>query len=93
VAHIRHKETDRIAALATELRKLGAEVVEHDDGLMIIPGDRRPAVIETYNDHRMAMSFALAGLRTAGIRISNPKCVEKTYPFFFQDLASLRGAT
>jgi 3-phosphoshikimate 1-carboxyvinyltransferase len=91
VAHIRHKETDRIAALAGELRKLGAEVVEHDDGLTIHPGAHRPAAIDTYDDHRMAMSFALAGLRIPGVRINNPGCVEKTYPAFFDDLGVLTG--
>jgi 3-phosphoshikimate 1-carboxyvinyltransferase len=89
VAHIRHKETDRISALATELRKLGAEVVERADGLTVQPATVRPATIATYNDHRMAMSFAVAGLRIAGVRIENPNCVEKTYPNFFDDLASL----
>jgi 3-phosphoshikimate 1-carboxyvinyltransferase len=89
VAHIRHKETDRIAALACELSKLGANVVERDDGLTIEPGDLHGATIETYNDHRMAMSFALAGLRIPGVRISNPKCVEKTYPEFFHDLIAV----
>jgi 3-phosphoshikimate 1-carboxyvinyltransferase len=89
VAHIRHKETDRIAAVATELRKLGAEVVERADGLSIAPRTLRPADIDTYNDHRMAMSFALAGLRIPGLRINNPACVEKTYPDFFRDLAAL----
>jgi 3-phosphoshikimate 1-carboxyvinyltransferase len=89
VAHVRHKETDRIAALAAELRKLGAEVTERDDGLTIQPGTLWAAAIETYNDHRMAMSFALAGLRVPGLQITNPKCVEKTYPAFFNDLAGL----
>lgn len=96
VDHIRHKETDRIAALATELRKLGAEVVERDDGLTVRPAkprveDRpwRAAVIDTYNDHRMAMSFALAGLRIGGVQIANPLCVGKTYPAFFDDLSAL----
>ncbi|MCI0333216.1 MAG: 3-phosphoshikimate 1-carboxyvinyltransferase [Planctomycetes bacterium] len=89
VAHIRHKETDRIAALATELRKLGATVTEWDDGLTIDPGQLHAGTIETYNDHRMAMSFALAGLRIPGVRIANPKCVEKTYPNFFRDLTVL----
>jgi len=89
VAHIRHKETDRIAAVATELRKLGANVVEREEGLTIEPGMLRGAVIDTYNDHRMAMSFALAGLRIPGVRIANPKCVEKTYPEYFTDLAKL----
>ncbi len=91
VGHIRHKETDRIAAVANELRKLGAEVVEQADGLVIRPGPARPATIDTYNDHRMAMSFALAGLRIGGVRIANPRCIEKTYPRFFDDLATLVG--
>jgi 3-phosphoshikimate 1-carboxyvinyltransferase len=86
VAHIRHKETDRIAAVACELRKLGAEVVEHRDGLFIRPGVIRAAAIDTYRDHRMAMSFALAGLRAAGIVIRDPQCTVKTYPDFFKDL-------
>jgi 3-phosphoshikimate 1-carboxyvinyltransferase len=89
VAHIRHKETDRIAALATELRKLGADVVERPDGLSVRPATPSAAAIDTYNDHRMAMSFAIAGLRIAGVRINDPSCVEKTYPRFFEDLAEL----
>jgi 3-phosphoshikimate 1-carboxyvinyltransferase len=89
VGHIRHKETDRIAALAAELRKLGADVAERGDGLTILPDELHAAEIETYNDHRMAMSFALAGLRIPGIRIQNPRCVDKTYPAFFADLSDL----
>ena len=91
VAHIRHKETDRIGDLASELRKLGAEVEELSDGLRITPNELRPAEVETYNDHRMAMSFALAGLRVGGIVIKDPGCTRKTYPDFFQDLADLKG--
>ncbi len=90
VAHIRHKETDRIAALATELRLLGAIVEEHDDGLTIIPRPLHGGTVQTYDDHRMAMSFALVGLRVAGIVIDNPGCVAKTYPGFFTDLERLR---
>jgi 3-phosphoshikimate 1-carboxyvinyltransferase len=90
VGHIRHKETDRIAALAAELRKLGATVVERSDGLTIEPDALRPSAIDTYNDHRMAMSFAVAGLGIPGVRINNPACVEKTYPQFFADLAKLQ---
>lgn len=89
VAHIRDKETDRIGDLARELRKLGAEVDERDDGLLIQPGEFTPATIETYDDHRMAMSFAIAGLRHGGVRIANPKCTAKTYPAFFEDLDAL----
>jgi 3-phosphoshikimate 1-carboxyvinyltransferase len=90
VAHIRHKETDRLAALATELRKVGAEVEEFPDGLKITPRPLHGAVLETYNDHRMAMSLALIGLKVPGIIIKNPGCVAKTYPNFFADLEKLR---
>jgi 3-phosphoshikimate 1-carboxyvinyltransferase len=90
VAHIRHKETDRLAALATELRKIGAGVEEFADGLTITPGPLHGAQIDTYNDHRMAMSLALVGLRVPGIIIKNPGCVAKTYPGFFEDLEKLR---
>jgi len=88
VAHIRHKETDRIGDLARELRKLGAVVDEFADGLRIHPpAQPRGAEIATYNDHRMAMSLALAGLRIPGVSISNPACTAKTYPRYFEDLA------
>lgn len=87
VAHNRHKETDRIGDLACELRKLGAYVDEHDDGLTIVPGELRSAEIETYHDHRMAMSLALVGLKQPGVWIKNPRCTEKTYPEYFKDMA------
>ena len=90
VAHIRHKETDRLAALATELRRIGVAVEEFADGLTIIPRPLHGADIETYNDHRMAMSLALVGLMVPGIVIKNPGCVAKTYPHFFTDLERLR---
>jgi 3-phosphoshikimate 1-carboxyvinyltransferase len=90
VAHIRHKETDRLAALATELRRLGAEVDEFADGLTITPRPLHGAEIETYNDHRMAMSMALIGLKVPGVVIKNPGCVAKTYPGFWEDLEKLR---
>jgi len=93
VGHIRHKETDRIAALAAELRKLGASVDELPDGLVIeppAPAMLQPARIDTYDDHRMAMSFALAGLKIPGVTILDPGCVAKTYPGFWDDLAVLR---
>ena len=83
VGHIRHKETDRIAALATELRKLGAEVEERDDGLRITPRPLHGAEIDTYDDHRMAMSLALVGLAVPGVVIRDPGCTAKTYPRFF----------
>jgi 3-phosphoshikimate 1-carboxyvinyltransferase len=90
VAHIRHKETDRIAALATELRKLGAAVEEREDGLTITPRPLRGCAVDTYNDHRMAMSLALVGLKVPGVVIRNPGCVAKTYPGFWQDLEMLK---
>lgn len=90
VAHIRHKETDRLAALATELRRLGAEVEEFDHGLTITPRRLHGATIQTYNDHRMAMSLALVGLLVPGVVIADPGCVAKTYPGFFADLEKLR---
>jgi 3-phosphoshikimate 1-carboxyvinyltransferase len=86
VGHIRHKETDRIHALAVELRKLGAEVEERDDGLKITPLPLCGADIDTYDDHRMAMSLALVGLAVPGVVIRDPDCVGKTYPGFFRDL-------
>jgi len=89
VGHIRHKETDRIAALATELRKLGATVDEWDDGLRITPGSLHGARIETYDDHRMAMSLAVVGLALPGVVILDPGCTAKTYPDFFNDLESV----
>jgi 3-phosphoshikimate 1-carboxyvinyltransferase len=90
VAHIRHKETDRLAALAAELRRVGAEVDEFADGLTITPRPLHGAEIETYSDHRMAMSMALIGLKVPGVVIKNPGCVAKTYPHFFDDLDRLR---
>jgi len=89
VGHIRHKETDRIGNLAVELRKLGAAVHENEDGLAITPGIPCGAVIDTYGDHRMAMSLALAGLRIEGVEIQDPDCTAKTYPGFFQDLVRI----
>lgn len=92
VGHIRHKETDRIGNLAIELRKLGAVVDEFDDGLRVTPRPLRPATLDTYDDHRMAMSFAVAGLATPGVTIDDPDCTAKTYPRFFEDLSRLCGA-
>jgi 3-phosphoshikimate 1-carboxyvinyltransferase len=75
--------------VACELRKLGANVEEFPDGLRVHPGDLRGAAIDTYQDHRMAMGFALAGLKTPEVRINDPKCTGKTYPEFFADLERL----
>jgi 3-phosphoshikimate 1-carboxyvinyltransferase len=89
VGFIRHHESDRIRGLATELGRLGAEVHEFDDGLEILPSRLHHAVVETYDDHRIAMAFAVAGLKLAGVSIKNPGCVAKTYPDFFEHLMRL----
>ncbi len=89
VAHIRHKETDRIGDLARELRKVGAQVEEQQDGLLISPEPLHGAEIETYEDHRMAMALSLVGLRVPNVIIRNPGCTSKTYPNFFEDLSTL----
>jgi 3-phosphoshikimate 1-carboxyvinyltransferase len=91
VAHIRDKETDRIGDLAVELRKLGATIDERSDGLTIHPSPLRAAEITTYDDHRMAMSLALAGLRVPGVRILDPACVGKTFPTYWKRLSAISG--
>ncbi|RIK66435.1 MAG: 3-phosphoshikimate 1-carboxyvinyltransferase [Planctomycetota bacterium] len=88
VANLRVKETDRLCALATELGRMGVSTEVTGDGISIRPGGPpRAAAIETYGDHRMAMSFALAGLRLDGVEIINPACVNKTFPGFFEEWA------
>lgn len=89
VANLRHKESDRLKALTVELRKIGATVEELPDGLVIEGGDLHGAEIYTYNDHRIAMAFSLAGLRIPGIKIKDPECVNKTFPSFFDIFLSL----
>ena len=84
VPNLRLKETDRLRALAFELRKIGANVEEMQDGLNIKRRRLQKAIIETYNDHRMAMSFAVAGLVINGVRIKNPGCVAKSFPDFWK---------
>jgi len=95
VEHNRHKESDRIVDLARELRKLGAEVEEFRDVMRFIPYSKgshfKPVEpIVTYNDHRMAMSFAIAGLGMCGVTIQDPGCVAKTFPDFFDRLDELQ---
>jgi 3-phosphoshikimate 1-carboxyvinyltransferase len=90
IGFIRRKETDRIAAVATELGRCGITVHDDGDGWTIHPGAPQPAVVQTYEDHRMAMSFALLGLRAAGIEIADPGCVAKTFPGYFDLLEQLR---
>jgi 3-phosphoshikimate 1-carboxyvinyltransferase len=89
VEHIRDKETDRIRDLACELQRLGANVEEHPDGLTIHPAPLRPAKIQTYDDHRIAMSLSLAGLRSEGLCIINPACVGKTFPSYWTEFENL----
>ncbi len=91
VAHIRHQESDRLAATAAELRRIGQEVEEQQGSLVIHPRPMRPAVIQTYGDHRIAMAFAVTGLRAPGIAIADPGCVAKTFPDFFERLDDLRS--
>jgi 3-phosphoshikimate 1-carboxyvinyltransferase len=89
VANLRIKETDRLAALERELGRLGARAHALADGLEIEPGPLHGAAIETYDDHRMAMAFALAGLRVPGVVIREPGCVAKTWPDYFEALERL----
>lgn len=84
IGNLRIKETDRIAALETELGRLGARITTGPDWIEIRPGPLHGAEIETYDDHRMAMSFALAGLRIPGVEICDPACVNKTWPGYFE---------
>jgi 3-phosphoshikimate 1-carboxyvinyltransferase len=91
VEHMRWKETDRIHAVVTELARLGARVEELRDGLVVHPSKLHPGVVSTYKDHRMAMAFSILGLRSPGIQISDPGCVAKTFPTFFDLLRTIGG--
>ncbi len=92
IAHSRLQECDRISAAVTELRRLGVMVEERPDGMTIYPAAHlNPATIETYHDHRVAMSFAIAGLVSPGIRILDPACTAKTFPTFWDTLKTLRN--
>ena len=106
VAHIRDKETDRIGDLACEIRRLGGMVAEHADGLTITPGHQQgggrgatvagglhAATVHTYDDHRMAMSLALVGLRVPGVCVADPACVGKTFPEYWDRLAAITRPT
>jgi 3-phosphoshikimate 1-carboxyvinyltransferase len=90
IGFIRRKETDRIAAVVTELRRLGVDATEDPDGFTVHPGPLHGGVVRTYDDHRMAMSMALVGLRVPGVLIADPGCVAKTYPGYWRDLEALR---
>lgn len=88
---LRHKETDRLAALRNEIVRVGGSAAIEGDALVVSPGELRPARVETYDDHRMAMSFALVGLVVEGIEILDPGCVAKTWPRYFEMLEGIRG--
>ncbi|MDX2022411.1 MAG: 3-phosphoshikimate 1-carboxyvinyltransferase [Deltaproteobacteria bacterium] len=92
VANIRIKETDRLLATVTELRRLGQDVQVGDDWLRIDPRPLRPAEVQCYSDHRMAMSFAILGTIAPGVTIADPACVSKTYPTFWEHLELFRAA-
>jgi 3-phosphoshikimate 1-carboxyvinyltransferase len=88
LGRLRVQECERVVALRTELTKCGAKVIEAGDTLEVFPSKLHGAEIETYDDHRMAMCFAVLGLKVPGIRLRNPSCVKKTFPNFFQKLAA-----
>jgi len=95
IGHLRIKECDRLSAVVTELTKMGVKIEEQDDA-MIIHGDggagMKGAEIETYEDHRMAMSMSIAGLRVPGVKITGETCVAKSFPDFWERFALLSGA-
>jgi 3-phosphoshikimate 1-carboxyvinyltransferase len=89
IAHLKIKETDRIRDLAAELHKIGANVEAGKDHLTVSQGNLKSSRIETYKDHRMAMSFAIAGLKIPGMVIQDPACVQKSFPDFWDRLQTL----
>jgi 3-phosphoshikimate 1-carboxyvinyltransferase len=89
VAHLRAKESDRLSAVATELSKMGIEAIADDNSLTIKGGTPHGAEIDTYNDHRIAMCFAVAGLKTPGVKIRDENCVEKSFPTFWEVFGKL----
>jgi len=89
LSSLKYKESDRLNAIVTELSKRGIKVEHTDDSISIYPGELTPGVVDTYDDHRMAMAFSLMGLRSEGIIIDNPECVNKTFPDYFKALDSL----
>ena len=93
IGHIRLQESDRIHAIVTELAKLGITCEETNDSITIYPGNPNPAVIDTYQDHRMAMAFSLIGLRAEGIVINDPDCTAKTFENYFELLDEVINST
>jgi 3-phosphoshikimate 1-carboxyvinyltransferase len=84
VSHLKAKESDRLTATCTELNKMGVAAVAEADRLLVTGGGAHGAMIDTYDDHRMAMSFAMAGLAVPGIAIQDPECVQKSFPTFWE---------
>lgn len=84
VSHLKTKESDRLAVTCSELRKMGIAAVAENNRILVTGGDPRAAVIETHDDHRIAMSFAMAGLKVPGVKIIDPACVEKSFPTFWK---------
>lgn len=89
ISHLRHKESDRLHAMETELKKLGAEISVYDDRVDINPSILSGGVLDTYDDHRLAMAFALIGLKVDGVKIDNPACVRKSFPQFWTEFDKL----
>ncbi len=90
IAQTHYEESDRPVAAATELQRMGLRVESTWDSVTVYPGTPQPCEVQTYNDHRMAMSFAVTGLRTPGISIADPECVSKTFPEYFEVLGGLK---
>ena len=86
ISHIKFQESNRIQAIVNEITRMGIECESNDDSVTIYPGQPKPAVIETYDDHRMAMGFSITGLRADGIVIDNPGCCSKTFEDYFEVL-------
>jgi 3-phosphoshikimate 1-carboxyvinyltransferase len=91
IARARIKESDRVSAIKTGLEKMGIRVIEEKDKLIITGGDPKQAVIDSNNDHRIAMAFSLPGLKAGGIEIENAECVSKTYPEYWDILKHIGG--
>ena len=89
IGHIRFQESNRIAAICTELGKMGIRCEERESSITVYPGTPKPSIVEPYDDHRMAMGFSLMGLRSPGIVISNPGCCRKTFENYFEVLTEL----
>jgi 3-phosphoshikimate 1-carboxyvinyltransferase len=93
IAHVRHKESNRVEELARELSRLGADVRTTADSLEIHPAPLHGSLLDSHEDHRLAMSFALVGLRVPGVLIDNPECVRKSFPKFWDEFDLMTSAT